>query len=297
MRYASGAWTLVRGTDGYPSCLDSSPRPPELLHGFGDASLLRPGLAVVGSRRATPYGIACAKEFAGWAAAHGVVIVSGAAHGCDRAAHEAAIEAGGGTVAVLGCGADRDYPSSASRLLRTLRERHAVVSELDWGAPPTRYTFPNRNRIIAALSAAVLVVEASPKSGTFSTVEHAIDTGRDVLAVPGSVFSESSRGCNTLIRQGATPISDVTDLAHALEGALLWLGTLPESSGPAGQSLEPGSLEATVAAALFADPMRLDDAAHALGIGAVETSRVFSRLETSGVIARYPDGRYGASAR
>jgi DNA processing protein len=223
-----------------------------------------------------------------------VVIVSGAAVGCDLAAHTAALEAHGATVAVLGCGADVDYPSSARRVLADIRRDGAVVSELEWGAQPLPYRFPERNRIIAALSAIVLVVEAGLPSGTFITADHALDAGRTVLAVPGSVFSPNSRGCNRLIQQGARPITDVSDLAAELRCAGL-IGCAGEA--PADRLLGPVAAGQGAVGrlrdALLADPMRPDDAARALALDVVAVARMLSRLETEGSVTRYPDGRYG----
>jgi DNA processing protein len=279
-------WVIARGEAGYPDCLEECPRPPKALYGFGDPSLLRPGLAVVGARRATPYGLACTRMFAGWAAAAGVVVVSGAAAGCDAAAHAAALEADGPTVAVLGCGADVDYPPGSTSLLATMRKRAAVISELEWGSQPTRWTFPERNRIIAALSRAVLVVEASLPSGTLVTADHALDANREVWAVPGSVFFEGSRGCNRLIRQGATAVTDCSELAEEL--AALGFDVRPSASDtPRVGTRDP------VRAAVAADPTRPDDLARHLGLDIVEVARSLAALEREGLVARYPDGRYG----
>ncbi|TLM77466.1 MAG: DNA-processing protein DprA, partial [Actinobacteria bacterium] len=153
-------WELALGEGGYPEQLLHLNCPPRRLYGIGDPTALEPGLGVVGARRATPYGIHCAREFAGWAAAAGIVVVSGAAIGCDLEAHRAALDADGITVAVLGCGADVDYPSSAANTLARIRRTGAVVSEMPWGSPAHRRAFVPRNRIIAGLSAALLVVEA-----------------------------------------------------------------------------------------------------------------------------------------
>lgn len=277
---------LRLGDEGYPECLAASPRPPELLYVAGDPAALTLGLGVVGSRRATPYGLACATTFAGWAAGHGVTVVSGAAFGCDQAAQRAALDADGATVAVLGCGADVDYPRGASTLLRTLRHGSAVVSELPWETPPLRWAFPERNRIIAALSAAVLVVEAGLPSGTFSTADHALDAGREVFAVPGSVFAPECRGPNRLIRQGATAITDVSELAQGLRT----LGLLDHATTTAPLAVDARD---PVARALLADPGRPDDVARALGLDIVDAVRRIARLEASGLVRRYPDGRYG----
>lgn len=297
MTTPDGGWELRCGSPRYPDCLEASPRPPEILYGFGDTTLLTPGLGIVGARRATPYGLSLAREFAAWAAAEGVTVVSGAALGCDRAAQAAAIEAGGRTVAVLGCGADLDYPSSSRELLETLRREHAVVSEIPWKERATVHTFPARNRIIAALSRAVLIVEAALGSGTFSTADHALQAGREVLVVPGSVYSDTSRGCNRLLFQGATPIADVYDLAHAL--AACGLCASPRRDGQAANA-DLSRLDAVsqrIARALLADPMHPDDAARALELSVVTLMRALGYLESEFVVARYPDGRYGPCSR
>lgn len=287
-------WQLRLGEAGYPSCLAQAPRPPRTLYVAGDPAALGDGLGVVGSRKATPYGLACADRFAGWAAARGVAIVSGAAYGCDQAAHRAALAAADGrTVAVLGCGADVDYPRGAHALLDAIRRRGAVVSELPWGSEPLKWAFPERNRIIAGLSVAVLVVEAGLPSGTFSTADHAVDAGRDVLAVPGSVFAPECRGANRLIRQGAHPVTDVSELADELRscGLLRDLGPVPSDADPSPGGDDP------IARALLADPMRPDDVARALGIDVIEVVRRIARLESAGTVRRYPDGRYGPGRR
>lgn len=292
-----GGWVLRRGSRGYPECLERSQRPPDVLYGFGDVEQMTPGLGIVGARRATPYGLSLAREFAAWAASAGITVVSGAAFGCDRAAQAAAVKAGGRSVAVLGCGADLDYPPSSKGLLETLRREHAVVSEIPWGERATVNTFPARNRIIAALSDAVLIVEAALGSGTFSTAEAAIDSGRDVLVVPGSVYSDTSQGCNRLLVQGATPVADVFDLAYAL--AACGLCASPRTDGQSA-SLDLSYLDTAtqrIARAFLADPMRPDDAARALGLGVVALTRALGHLESDHVVARYPDGRYGPCSR
>ena len=195
---------LRLGHSDYPEQLAYTPDPPRTIYGLGDPCALRPGLGVVGARKATPYGLQAAAHLAGWAARAGYVVVSGGAIGCDQAAHRAALDAGGITVAVMAGGADITYPRGAAELLRLVAANGAVVSEHPWGTQPLRWTFRTRNRIIAGLSAALLVVEAALGSGTFSTADYALAAGRDVLAVPGSIFSPECAGANRLIRQGAT---------------------------------------------------------------------------------------------
>ena len=282
---------LHLGDAGYPVHLTTGVRPPVRLLGMGDPSALVPGLAIIGSRRATPYGLTCARIFARCAAESGVTVISGAAIGCDLAAQTEALDAGGHSVAVLGCGADVDYPQrSASTLARLRAGGGAVVSELDWGATPLPRQFPSRNRIIAGLSAAVLVVEAALPSGTFSTADSALDAGRDVLAVPGSILYAGSAGTNRLIRQGATPITCVDDLREALVCAgLLAEGAVPAAGGNAlGTSSGDPLLEA-----LRAHPMTPDQVGEAVGLDAAVTMATLARLEAAGLVARHADGRYG----
>jgi DNA processing protein len=286
-------WELRPGEDAYPACLRDSPRPPKVVRGFGDPTLLAPGLGVVGSRKATPYGLRCAADLAGRAAELGVTVVSGAAIGCDAAAHAAALGRGGLTVAVLGCGPDVDYPRTSSSLLARIRDEGAVISEVPWGVEPQPFMFPARNRIIAALSAALLVVEAGLPSGTFSTADHAADAGRQVLAVPGSVFSPTSAGCNRLIRQGAAPIAEMDDLDDELVSAGLVLR--PAAMSPRAY-VDSGALDPIARRlwhALRADPMRPDAAASSLNAPISAILRALSSLESENLARRYPDGRYG----
>jgi DNA processing protein len=273
-------FVLYLGSPGYPELLAETPDPPKALYGIGDPEALVPGLAVVGARNATPYGIRATRLFAAWAAANGTTVISGAAIGCDREAHSAALEAGGATVAVLGCGPDVDYPHRSAGVLRQMRERFAVVSECPFGQEPLRWAFARRNRIIAGLASAVLVVEAGLPSGTFGTADAALGAGRDVLAVPGSIFSPESRGSNRLIRQGASVVNDVSDLASSL--------------GLEGRNRLPLDAQRdTVVRALTADPMRPDDLARELGLDIVQMARTLGVLEARGLITRYADGRYG----
>lgn len=282
-------WELRLCESAYPEQLAQSPRPPEVLYGIGDPSALVPGFGVVGARKATPYGRSVAARFAGWAAERGVVVVSGAAMGCDQAGQRAAIERGGKSVAVLGCGADVDYPSGAQGLLDTLRGgRGAVVSELPWGTPPLRWAFRERNRIIAGLASCLLVVEAALPSGTFSTADYALEAGRDVLAIPGSIFAPECRGPNRLIRQGATAITDVSELAQALTDAGLPLMGVTDFAPAERAHRDP------VLRALVANPMRPDDIVREFDLEIVDVMRRLVRWEGEGLLGRYPDGRYGA---
>lgn len=285
---ACDRFELRIGCEGYPDQLAQSPDPPAVIYGVGDPEALVPGLAVVGARRATPYGLTAARMMAGWAAAAGYVIVSGGAVGCDQTAHRAALDAGGLTVAVMGGGADVVYPRDSRSLLGEISAHGAVVSEHPWGAEPKRWTFRTRNRIIAWLSQALLVVEAALPSGTFSTADYMAEAGRDVLAVPGSIFSEESRGPNRLISQGATPVTDPSELSLVLAACI-------------GPRTAVGEYEAAclrtndeIVRALRASPMRLDDLARSLTTDVIEIARRVGELEVLGSVVRLKDGRYSS---
>jgi DNA processing protein len=274
----------------YPAQLMLTDDPPPLIRGFGNPAALAPGLAVVGARKATPYGLAAARLFAGWAAGAGYPVISGAAIGCDQAAHRAALDAGGVTVAVLGSGADVAYPRGSGNLLAAIAEKGCVISELDWGHPPAKWTFRARNRIIAGLSAALLVLESDVPSGTFITADRALDAGREVLVVPGSIFAPECRGPNRLLRQGATPVCEVAELADIL-GSLL--GPPPANAETPSGTLYGLMSDDEMLSSLRANPMRPDDVARALGLDIVTTARRIGALEGLGTIRKYPDGRYG----
>lgn len=207
------SWELHKGTEQYPPVLCDDPQCPQVLYGRGQTSALTPGVGIIGSRVATPYGIRCAQLVAEWAVGLGLTVYSGAARGCDHAAQQRALDSGGRSVAVLGCGVDVVYPRSSAKLLEQCVLEGAVVSEFPVGTPPGRWTFPKRNRLIAAFSGAVVVVEGRIPSGTFSTVTHAHEIGRTVCAVPGSIFSAESDAPNRLIVDGAHPITCAADLA------------------------------------------------------------------------------------
>ena len=200
----------------YPELLGAAPSPPPLdVRGtLGDADSL--AIAIVGSRRASAYGTAVAGTLAADLAARGVTIVSGFARGIDTAAHRAALDAGGRTIAVLGCGIDVVYPSENRSLAREIAECDALVSQFPRTAPPLAGLFPVRNRTIAGLALGVVVVEAAERSGALITAGHAADLGREVFAVPGRLTDATSRGANRLIQDGAKLVQDWTDVVQEL---------------------------------------------------------------------------------
>lgn len=213
------------GTDRYPLLLAQSPEPPLALFVHGDPDLLwQPMVAVVGSRNASPSGRAIASTLARQLCQHRLCVASGLAAGIDASAHRAALQAGGNTVAVIGTGLDRHYPASHAQLQAELAQAGAVVSEYPPGTPPRAGNFPARNRILAGLSMAVVVVEAAQRSGAMITARLATEAGREVFAVPGSPLNPLSRGCNRLLRDGAGLLESVDDLLPALPALARLLG-------------------------------------------------------------------------
>lgn len=219
-RSPAPTWSFVaHGAPGYPPCLLDLDAPPAGLYLRGDAAALvafheLPRVAVVGTRRASSYGLAAAAEIAGVFARSGVCVLSGLALGVDGRAHRAALEGRGLTVAVLGCGIDVVYPRRHRDLYSRVERGGALISEYPPGTLPTPWAFPERNRLLAALSDAVVVVEAPLRSGALITAERAMELGREVFAVPGPILGGGSDGCNRLIYDGAGIVLDPDDLVE-----------------------------------------------------------------------------------
>ena len=204
----------------FPPLLGAIHDPPPALYlrGGGDEELLqRDSVAVVGARSCSAYGRSVARSLGRELAAVGLVVVSGMARGIDGEAHRGALEVDGITVAVLGCGIDRDYPAAHAELARRIRARGLVVSEYEPGIEPAPWRFPARNRIIAGLCRATVVVEARERSGALITADFALEEGREVLAVPGEITSALSAGTNALLRLGATPVTRTDDVLELFE--------------------------------------------------------------------------------
>ena len=221
---AAGCWACCRHGDPYPAQLRDAADAPWALIGRGDPALLAElepvgVVTVVGARRATAYGREVARELGRELAGAGIVVVSGLAFGIDACSHRGALDAGGRTVAVLGCGPDTAYPASNRSLWRRICEQGLVLSELPPGAAPWRWTFPARNRIMAALAGMTVVVEAAARSGSLITADLAADLGRDLGAVPGPVTSRASAGPNNLLAGGACVVRDAQDVLDAMLGA------------------------------------------------------------------------------
>ena len=240
-RAAAIGLTAVQVDDeAYPALLRAIPDPPPVLWVLGALDALNhPAVAIVGSRAATPYALEVAARLAAELASREVVVVSGLARGVDGAAHRGCLRAGGRTIAVLGSGPDVVYPREHSELAASLCEQGALVSELGPGAPPLPEHFPLRNRLISGISMGVVVVEASEKSGSLITARYALDQGREVMAVPGSVLGGRNRGSHALLKDGAKVVETADDILEELQGqAPGWAVKISRNSLPTDELLE-----------------------------------------------------------
>ena len=279
-----GQSILTLADSAYPQSLLEIADPPNVLYVRGNAALLQTrGLAMVGSRNATPQGLQTAENFAKTLAGRGLCIISGLALGIDAAAHRGALAAGGATIAVIGTGADRIYPARNKELALAIVERGAIVSEFPLGTPAIAANFPRRNRIISGLSRGVLVVEAAPESGSLITARLAGEQGREVFAIPGSIHSPVARGCHKLIKQGAKLVETAQDVLEELGDIEQQVAT-SESPTP--------SEENPLLAALGHDPCALDELVERTGLRADQLLGELLTLELSGQLATLPGNRY-----
>lgn len=269
---------LMFDDPAYPALLAELVDAPPVLFVAGAPALLeRPQLAVVGSRRASRPGLDSAYTFSRSLAGGGFVITSGLALGIDGAAHQAALDANGSTVAVLGTGLRHVYPRRHEGLAaRIIDQGGALVSELPLDSPAQASNFPRRNRIISGLSLGVLVVEASPSSGSLITARLAAEQGREVFAIPGSIHHPGARGCHQLLREGATLVEDVEDILQALRG---WQRISPPETNCAGESDHP------LLEQLRAAPQTSEGLALACGLELGETLAALTELELEGLVA------------
>jgi len=284
----AGCRTLTPENPGWPELWREMADPPESVQFTGEpGGLAGPAVAIVGTRRATPRGVALARALSAALAARGWTIVSGLALGIDAAAHRGALDVGGITVGVMGTGIDLTYPAIHRGLRREIEARGCVVTEFPPGTGPRRFHFPRRNRLIAGLVRAVVVVEAPLRSGALSTASLALDYNRDVFAVPGPVDLETSRGCHLLLRQGAYLLETAEDL-HAILAPPAAKARL-KNPGAGDTNIEP-------AARWIFDRLDFDgvpaEELHCRWPGSEEEwSEGMLSLELNGMILRLPGGR------
>jgi DNA processing protein len=285
--------SLITLEDGrYPALLKTIPDPPLVLYVKGSVLTDEPAVALVGSRKATPYGLNVTQFLARDLGAVGVTVVSGLARGIDARAHNAALQAGARTIAVLGSGVNVIYPSEHKTLAENISRQGAVISEFPLGTPPNRENFPIRNRIISGLSHAVVIVEASRKSGSLITARMAAEQGREVLAVPGSIFNESSQGSNLLIKDGAALVQSWRDIVENLPEEFschIYSRVQNEGSGEA----ELTELEKAVVSSLsFEEPRHVDEVAMMAGLAAPELLGALVSLELKNYVSQMHGKQY-----
>lgn len=286
---AAGAHLITWVDDTYPPNLRTIADPPPVLYVKGQ---LAPGdqqaLAIVGTRKATRYGRDATQLVAKWLAAHNVTIVSGLAHGIDAAAHRGALEAGGRTLAVLGCGIDLVYPRDHEELAAAVIANGAILSELPLSTPPSGGNFPRRNRIISGLALGVMIGEAPEKSGALITAESALDQGREVFAIPANIFNPIGAGANRLIQEGAKLVMHPRDILA--EFAIVV--SQQEIQERTAQVAPETDMEALILSHLEADPIHIDDLIRITGRSTAEVTAALTILELKGLAQRVGPMQY-----
>lgn len=274
-----GAAAITWEDAGYPKLLREVADPPPVL--FVKGALTEAdawAVSIVGTRHATVYGREVTEMLAGELARNNITIVSGLARGIDAIAHQAALKAGGRTVAVLGCGVDVVYPPEHRRLAQQIVENGALVSDYPIGTPPDALNFPPRNRIISGLSLGVVVVEADDRSGALITAEFAAEQGRDVFAVPGNIFNRTSRGTNRLIQQGAHIVLDVQSILEELNLNMVADRVEVEAAVP------ENDIEREILARLSHEPTQVDELVRALAMPAADVTATLALMELKGLV-------------
>jgi DNA processing protein len=285
-----GVSPLSFGAEQYPKLLAEIDDPPPLLYIKGDVTKSDElSVAIVGTRRCTPYGETAAEALAASLARRGFTIVSGLAVGIDAAAHRGALRAGGRTIGVMACGIDVDYPKSNAALREEIANSAAIISEMPLGATPRREVFPQRNRIVSGLALGTIVVEAPTKSGALITANLALDQGREVFAVPGDIHSPNSRGCHALIKDGARLVESAEDV---IDGLGILLHAVPERRPAAKMQADLSGDERAVLSELSTGPRRLDQLVGVSRLPAARVSAALMLLEVKQVIKRLEGGSY-----
>jgi DNA processing protein len=285
----AGVKIITLLSDNYPKDLLQIPDPPPYLYVKGELPASEPAIAIVGSRRASTYGLTTTERLARELAESGITVVSGMARGIDTAAHRGTLKGGGRSIGVLGCGIDILYPAENRQLFSGIQEKGALVSEFPMGTAPRAENFPRRNRIISGLSRGVLVVEAAENSGSLITARYALEQGRDVFAIPGNINCSSSRGTNRLIKQGAKLVEGIEDI----------LDELPQRANTFNRTtsvkctLAPH--EAAVYTLLTESPVHIDEIIVKSALTVGEVSVILLRLELNGMIIQLPGKHFTAA--
>lgn len=285
--HAKNITVLTWQDDAYPQRLRNIPASPPVLYLNGE---LRPedrwSVGVVGTRKITQYGAQVAEDVCTFLAQQGITIVSGLARGVDTVAHKAALQAGGRTLAVLGCGVDRIYPAENHALAHDLVQQGALISDYVPGTPPDGANFPPRNRIIAGLTMATIVVEAGERSGALITAQNAIDQGKEVFAVPGRIFAPMSKGPNRLIQQGAHPLLSPQDVLDVLDLKMI------EQKQEVQTVLPADAFEVSLYEALKYEPLHIDEIKNKVNLPINKVSATLTMMELKGLVKQVGKMRY-----
>jgi DNA processing protein len=290
-----GYAVVTQNDSEYPTLLLEIPDPPPILYVYGELSPEEAAVAVVGSRKASSYGLTAAHGLCKGLAAHGVTVVSGMARGIDSAAHKGALAGGGRTVAVLGSGLECIYPAENRTLFHQIAENGAVISEFPLHAQPDAHHFPKRNRVISGLSLGTVVVEAQKRSGSLITARLAAEQGREVYAVPGNIHAATSQGTHLLIQQGAKLVGNVEDIitefAHRIHSEAMGPHGVPQSENSGAENALTTSGR-TVFEAIGAYAVHVDDLIRRLDMDAGELGAILVQLELRGMIRREPGNHF-----
>ncbi len=282
-----GIQIITRADEQYPKKLLEIDQPPPVLYALGEISPDDEwAVAVVGTRRMTGYGKQVATELAAFLARQGITVVSGMARGVDAVAHNAAIQSGGRTIAVMGCGVDVVYPPENRMLYSQIIQHGAVISDYAPGTAPEGVNFPPRNRLISGLSAATAVVEAANTSGALITANFAVEQGREVFAIPGSIYAAQSKGTNYLIQQGARPLVDFNEILEVLQYKHI------EQSKTARKLLPANEVEAQLLQVLGDYPIHVDEIYVKTGLPMAVISSTLTMLELKGMVYKTGNMNY-----
>ena len=284
-----GVTVLTWDDELYPPRLKEIEQPPPVLYVRGDITMDdHYAVAIVGTRRITPYGRQITEDLASFLAGQGVTVISGLARGVDAVAHSAVLKAGGRTISVLGSGVDKIYPPEHMQMAEKMMKQGAVVSDYAIGTPPDATNFPPRNRIISGLSMATVVIEAGETSGALITAEFAAEQGREVFAVPGNILAPQSKGTNKLIQNGAQPLLSPQDLMQALN--LTRAGEFKAAR----KVLPKDAVEAQLLDALGAEPVHVDEIRNQTGLPIEKVSATLTLMELKGMVRQVGGMNYVA---
>jgi len=283
---------LTLNSAEYPDLLKEIRDPPSILYAIGNIALLSsPQIAIIGSRNCTPGGANTARDFSSYLSRAGLTITSGMALGIDQHAHQGALDASGNTIAVIGTGIDRIYPSKNRQLAYQIAQTGLIISEFALGTPPNSVNFPRRNRIISGLSVATLVVEATRKSGSLITAHYGLEQGREVFAIPGSIHNPQAKGCHHLIRQGAKLVDQASDIIDDIGSLLGFMEQQPDLNHST-ETVEMDTDYQKLLETIGYDPVSIESLVQRSGLTIEQLSSMLLILELNDHIQTVAGGQY-----